>query len=396
VLAVVFLAVLHSGKGKGGNWVQFYAKGKEAGFSFKEIEILRQLAMQCHLEFPNSLFESLTQLDKCIRFLVRSAKTSGESGNQAFLSRLYDYRQKVELNKSPAANGITDSRQISESQVLRVLVEGRGVFKSQVIKNSSQFLTIARPVNSKNASPVSWAKLKISIYFWREDDAGYVFDTEVLDEVFSLGVPSVKITHADSLFRTQKRKSIRVKMQKAAFLYLVSSDEAPHKTAANPGLKCLLEDISDTGCAVTVGGRADAGLRVKVQFALNNVALCMSGTVRSIRYNEITDRSILHIEAEPLPVEIRNRVLGEVFGMQPPEENEDELPFSILDDDMEEFAADDGVAAVAPADGAPADSVSAGESVGDVSFGGAAAVPEGVSSGGESVPESVLPGMDDT
>jgi c-di-GMP-binding flagellar brake protein YcgR len=388
------LAIFHSGKGKGkGNWVQFYAKGKEAGFSFKEIEVLRQLAMQCQLEYPNSLFGSLTQLDKCIRSLVQSAKTSGESGNQAFLSRLYDYRQKVEINKTPPENSISDSRQIKEGQVLRVLVGGKGVFKSQVIKNTNQFLTIARPTNSKNASPVSWTREKISLYFWREDDAGYVFDSEVLDEVFSLGVPSIKITHGDSLFRTQKRKSIRVKMQKAAYLYLVSSGEPSHKTAANPGLKCLLEDISDTGCAVTVGGRADAGLRVKVQFALNNAALCMSGTIRSIRYNEAIDRSMLHIEAEPLPTEIRNRVLGEVFGMQPPEEKEDELPFSILDDDMEEFAADDGAAA-APADGTSADSVSVDASAGDVPLSDISGA-EDISPDGEPVLESVLPGMDD-
>jgi c-di-GMP-binding flagellar brake protein YcgR len=243
---------------------------------------------------------------------------------------------------------------MSEGQPLRVLVVGVGVFKSQVIKNTSQFLTIARPVNSKNTTTMAWSGLSISVYFWREDDAGYVFDSEVLDEVFSLGIPSIKITHGDSLFRTQKRKSIRVKMQKAAFLYLVPSHESPHRLASEPGLKCLLEDISDTGCAVTVGGRADAGLRVKVQFALNNAAVCMTGTVRSIRYNESTDRSMLHIEAEPLSVETRNRVLGEVFGMQP-EEDENELPFRVLDDEIadleEEGPPADASSADVPVDG---------------------------------------------
>jgi c-di-GMP-binding flagellar brake protein YcgR len=351
VLALVLLAVSHSRKEKGGGWVQFYAKGKEAGFLFREIEILRQLAIQCKLEFPNTLFESQSQLDKCIRSLIQSLRMSGggdDHGIQNFLSRLYDHRQKIEINKGSSGNSISDSRLINEGQPLRVLVVGLGVFKSQVIKNTSQFLTIARPANSKNTSAMAWMGLTISIYFWREDDAGYVFDSEVLDEVFSLGIPSIKITHGDSLFRTQKRKSVRVKMQKAAFLYLVPSHEAPHKVSGYPGLKCILEDISDTGCAVTVGGRADAGLRVKVQFALNNAAVCMSGTVRSIRYNESADRSVLHIEAEPLPIETRNRILGEVFGMEPEEEKDDELPFQVLDDELTNLAADNGPAAEAP------------------------------------------------
>jgi c-di-GMP-binding flagellar brake protein YcgR len=330
--------------------VQFYAKGRDAGFLFREIEILRQLAIQCKIEFPNTLFDSQSQLDKCIRSLVQTLKMSGEvqdHGTQNFLSRLYDHRQKIEINKGSSGNSIADSRMIGDGQPLRILVVGAGVFKSQVIKNTSQFLTVSRPANTKSSSAMTWTGLKIAVYFWREDDAGYVFDSDVLDEVYSLGIPSIKITHGDSLFRTQKRRSVRVKMQKAAFLYLVPSHELPHKVSINPGLRCLLEDISDTGCAVTVGGRADAGLRVKVQFALNNAAVCMSGTVRSIRYDENTDRSVLHIEAEPLPIETRNIVLGEVFGMQP-EEDEDELPFQVVDDEITDIAKDSGPVADAP------------------------------------------------
>jgi len=354
-LGLLFLAVSHSKKEGGGNWVQFFFKGKEAGFSFREIEILRQVAIQCNLEFPNTLFESQSQFDKCLRTLIKNIRMSGggeERGTQDFLSKLYNYRQKIELNKHHSHNSIANSRLISEGQPLRILVVGTGVFKSQVVKNAAQFLTIARPVNSKNSS-MSWMGLKISVYFWREDDAGYVFDSEVLDEVYSLGIPSLKITHGDSLFRTQKRKSVRVKMHKAAFLYLVSSNEPPHRLAADPGLKCLLEDLSDTGCGVVVAGRADAGLRVKVQFALNNAAVCMTGTIRSVSFREDSNRSVLHIEAESLPAEIRNRILGEVFGMQM-ENDDEELPFHVFDngneDETESFAAENSVSESPPAD----------------------------------------------
>jgi hypothetical protein len=83
----------------------------------------------------------------------------------------------------------------------------------------------------------------------------------------------------------------------------------------------------------------------------------MTGTVRSIRYNENTDRSMLHIEAEPLSVETRNRILGEVFGMQP-EAAEDELPFQVLDDEISDLA-EDGSRANALPKGTPSDGESA-------------------------------------
>ena len=345
VLGLLFYALSRSKKeGGGGNWVQFFVKGKEAGFSLKEIETLRHLAIQCNLEFPNTLFDSQSQLDKCIHSLVRSIKMSGETeerGAQDFLSKLYDYRKKIEIDKSSIKNSISSSRNISEGQMLRVLVAGSGVFRSQVIKNTNEYMTISRPVNKKASSAMSWIGTKISVYFWRADDAGYVFDSEVLDEVYSLGFPALKITQGVSLFRTQKRKSIRTKLHKAAFLYLVPASEPPHKIEIDPGLKCFLEDISDTGCAVTVGGKADPGLRVKVQFALSNAAVCITGTVRSTEFKEDVNRTILHIEAEPLPIEARNHILGEVFGMLP-EEDEEELPFRVLDGEKTNLSADGG------------------------------------------------------
>jgi len=340
VLGVIYLIVSRPKKEGEGSWVQFFSKGKEAGFSFKEIDMLRQLTIQCGIEPPHSIFESQIQFDKCIHFMVRSAKMSGsgDQGTRDFLSKLYDYRQKIEVNKNRMQNKIAHSRQISEGQALRILVVGTGVFDSHVVKNAGQYMTIARPAGAKNTASMSWAGLKIAVYFWREDDAGYVFDSEVLDEVYSLGTPSLKITHGESLFRTQKRKSVRAKTNKAAFLYLVPSDEPPHKLEARPGVKCLLEDLSDTGCAVTIGGKATEGLRVKVQFALDNVPVCVTGTVRSTSYREDADRTVLRIEAEPLPMETKNHILSEVFGMLP-DDDEDELPFRVLDDEMATLSA---------------------------------------------------------
>ena len=318
-------------KDGGGSWVHFFSRGKEAGFSLKETEMLRQLAVQCNLDPPNSLFLSQDQLDKCIYSLVRSSRMSGTSDDpstQEFLAKLYDYRKKIEINSSQYVS-ISSSRQIKEGQQLKVLVPGAGVFNSQILKNTATYMTISHPANNNFNSSIKWARTRISVYFWREGDAGYVFDSEVINEVFSSMIPSLKITHGDSLFRTQKRNSIRVKMSNAAFLYLITPEDPPHKLEINPGLKCFLEDLSDTGCAVIVGGRAEAGLRVKVQFALDNAPICMTGTIRSMNYNEATDRTILRIEAEPLPIETRIHILGEMFGMLQEGQSE-EIPFHVF------------------------------------------------------------------
>jgi c-di-GMP-binding flagellar brake protein YcgR len=321
--------------------LQFYAKGKDSGFSFKEIELLYKLALKFELEDPSSLFFSQNQLDACIKSLVKTIHLSGGEESKEdhdFLSKLYEFRKKIEMEKPRIKNGISNSRQISDGQNLRVQVKGSGVFKSQVVKNTSQYITISRPTSAKLPETFSWQGLKLSVYFWRDEDAGYVFDAEVLDEVFSKGIASLKISHADSLFRTQKRKSIRLRMHKAAFLYPVYSEEDAGKIEADPGLKCFLEDLSDTGCAVTVGGKGVPDLRVKVQFVLGNSTICMSGSIRSVDFKEDLNRSILHIEADPLPIETRNKILGEVFGMLP--EDEEDLPFRLLGEEAESINAE--------------------------------------------------------
>jgi len=335
-VAIVVILLLSVKDKKKSGWIQFYAKGKDSGFSFKEIELLHKLAVKTKLENPASLFTSQNQLDTCIRSYVRTIRLSGgenDKSNQDFLSKLYDYRKKIEMEKPKIKHGISNSRQMSEGQNLRVLLEGTGVFKSQVVKTTNQSMSVSRPSGGKLSGTFSWQGQKLSVYFWREEDAGYVFDTEVLDEVFSKGIASLKIAHSDSLFRTQKRKSIRLKMHKAAYLYPVTNDEDINKIETNAGLKCFLKDLSDSGCAITIGGKAAAGLRVKVQFPLNNIPICMSGTVRSLEYKEDLNRSVLHVEADPLPIEIRNLILGEVFGMLP--EEEEDLPFRLLGEEAE-------------------------------------------------------------
>jgi c-di-GMP-binding flagellar brake protein YcgR len=337
IVGGLIVVVVGLSKGKSAAWLQFYIKGKDKGFTIKEIDLLHRLAVKSNLTDPSALFWSQNQLDICIRSMVANIRKSKGFNNEDhdFLAKLYDYRKKIELNKPKNKNGISSSQEISNGQTLRILVAGSGIFKSQITKNTNQFITISRPVSVKGRKSISWKGKKISVYFWREDDAGYVFDTVVSDEVISKGTYSLKINHSETLYRTQSRKSVRLKLHKSAFLYKLDSEKNANKLESNSGLRCFIEDLSETGCAVTIGGKATNGLRVKVQFMINNEAIVMAGSVKSVNYKEEQNQSVLHLEADPLPIEVRNKILGEVFGTLPDEE--DELPFRITEEEWEDM-----------------------------------------------------------
>ena len=327
---------------KGPGWVKFLAKGKDEGFSMKEIELLHELAIKSKLEEPTALFFSQERLDECIKSLVKTMRLSGkENGKDEhdFLSKLYDYRHKIEMEKPRNKHGISNSRQISEGQHFRVMLKGIGVFQAHIITNNSQHMAISKPVSEKHELPesFSWKGESLSIYFWRNEDAGYTFNSTVQEEMFSKGLPCLKISHSESLNRTQKRKSIRVRVQKPAFLYPITHEDDAGKPEVVSGIKCVLQDLSDTGCAVSVGGKASTNMRLKIQFVLNNSVICMSGTVRSLKYNEEQQKSLVRIESDPLPIEMRNHVMGEIFGMLP--EGDDDLPFNMLGEEADDASA---------------------------------------------------------
>ena len=335
VSGCIALVVSQSGKAGKNSWAQFLFKGKEAGFNVKDIEQLRRLAGKCGIDDLPSIFVSQENLEMCIRNMVRTTRLAGTGTDQAtqdFLFRLYDYRTKLEMEKPKNKTGITSTSQISEDQNIRILLGGHGVFLAKIVKVTPGYLVTSRPQSSKLPANFSWNGSKISVYFWRTEDAGYVFDTIVDDEVFSRGTAALKIRHGESLFRTQKRKSIRIKLHKMAFLYILDSDEPSTVIETNPGLKSIIEDISDTGCAITIGGRTEENLRIKVQFILNGNPVCFSGTVRSADYSEAKNTSLLHVEADPMNITTRNHILGEVFGLLS-EESEEYLPVKIVDSD---------------------------------------------------------------
>ena len=308
-------------KNKGTNsisWARFYAKGKEAGFSNANIKLLKSLAQHSGLAYPAALFWSQVQMDRCIKKFIQDIKEKGTEflpDNQEFLAKLYDFRKKMELNRPIYKNGITSSRYIDELQIVQVVAANIGVFKSRIVNNKAAFISIERPDSSVLPPNFNWKQKSLLVYFWRKSDAGYCFETNVIDEIFANDPPLLTLSHSDKLIRTQSRKSLRVKIHRAAILYRIEDGAASSKPEVTPGLKCYLEDISDCGCAVTVGGTAPSGFRVIVQFTIDKTPLSISGVVRSVDYNKTKKTSILHIESDLIPMNVKNKIFSVMFGM---------------------------------------------------------------------------------
>jgi len=319
LLITLLLIYIQRNGGFGFPWVQFYVRGKESGFKFRELNLLRRVAVENRLRNPTSLFWSERTLDRCIRGTIinfRAHDRETDESSVQFLNKLFDFRKRVEFSLPKYRLGIQSTRSISAQQPIKITFPGAGVYTSKVVENMRKYLAIAYPKGRQLPAGFSWEGQRINVYFWRLEDAGYYFESKVLGDYMNQKFPILHITHSDQLVRTQKRNSIRAKLDNSGMLFpLKSIKEADENIETTGGYRCKMVDISEDGAAAIVGGRAKPGIPVKVQTRLGDNQVVMCGTIRGVTYKQNKNVSILHIQAVPPSPNMKNTILTFVYGI---------------------------------------------------------------------------------
>ncbi len=319
ILLIAVLAVAMRGS-KRFSWAEFYLKAKEAGMGLSESRQLREAALLAGIRDPTNILWSPRDMDKAIAVLASTLKRDGRDRSREgvlLMDRAYSLRKGIEFEQPRFKYGIRSSRQIGAGQRLRVLVHGVGVFGSTVIDNNPRYTVISYPIGGRLPKDWVWKGKKVSVYFWRREDAGYVFDSYVIDDLRIRSIPVLQVSHSEALLRTQKRKSVRARSKIPAYLYLLKRIEGAYeKPERAPGLRALVQDLSEDGAAVAIGGKAVPGLQVKLQFGLDERSIVMSGTVRSVDFNAESNRSVLHVEAVTPSPRMRNAIRSFVYNIR--------------------------------------------------------------------------------
>ena len=308
------------------DFIKFFSTGLDSGFKIKEIYLLYQAASFANIQDPLSLFLSVPALNSCIAFIIKDAQTRNIENDPKiikFVEKLYKYRTKVELDPKNS-HSMKSTKSIKTGQKLRIVLKGFGVFSSKVV-NSGRELIITLPLQ-KNVILLSgneWVGREVSVYLQRAGDAGYVFDTIVKDVGAFNGATVLLLEHTENLIRSQKRRSVRCVCNIIGQLYIVNS-ETMSQTAieTSNGLKCLIEDLSEDGALIRIGGKGRKNSKIKIQFTLGETYIVMFGVVKAVEYNATTNQSRLHFECVTLPQKMKNEILTYVYNVIPQEERD--------------------------------------------------------------------------
>ena len=140
-----------------------------------------------------------------------------------------------------------------------------------------------------------------------------------------------------------------------------------------PGYKVVLEDISEDGAMIRVGGKGVINAQIKLQFKINDILILMYGVVRAVEYNKEINQSRLHFECVHLDAGMRNAILSFVYNVLPQDKKDLFDALTATEDDRAldetapsaEMQEDEKAAGVLPAVADPAEAGSLKQDAGD-------------------------------
>jgi c-di-GMP-binding flagellar brake protein YcgR len=313
-------------------WYEFYSRGRKEGFRFKEIGFLRRVTIQNKLEKPQSIFWSTKQLDKCLKPAISKISLDVNlppDYKQSMMGKLLDLRTKSEFNLPKYKKQIRETTAVQPQQKIVIRDSIYGTFVSLVVEVTRKNLVITMPSGKPELSALNWRSRRLSVYFWRRDDAGYLFETKVVDQITSEEYPLLYLSHTKKLQRMQKRKDIRVDTRlrvrfKPIVISLVNGDNrAVISQRIHTG---NIIDLSATGCCLLAGKMLKKNDRVKLEFNLTRskkiVALGLILNISKTADDKVRKHNIMFVKIGPTS---KNNILLYVFNIFGERDSEEDV-----------------------------------------------------------------------
>ncbi len=260
----------------------FRRTGKALGLSNPHIDLLENLVRICKVKQPMLIFSSASLLDDTLKkglYSVDNQRDLAEEQRENRKALIFQIKQIIERNARRGAV-LRSTTFLKPGQLLSLKPESGGQFSSKVISNMKDFLTVSTPAQPTGVD-ARWARgTKVSVYFWRDNDAGYTFVSKVLGYDTVKGVSSVLIQHSKTLRREQRRRSRRREIMRACFYYPIKIVEtgqgrkAERKASVEQNMRTLgtVVDLSAGGCAIQAMSPFDKGKLVMVEFDIDRKA----------------------------------------------------------------------------------------------------------------------------
>jgi len=192
-------------------------------------EMLEKLVRACKVKQPTLVFTSAGLLDDTLKkglYSLQSARGVSEEEREKRAALIFQIKQIVERNSRRGAS-LKTTTLLKPGQVLTITPQSGSPFASRLVSNMKDFLTVSTPQGAAGADSRWMRGTPLSVYLWRDNDAGYSFQSKVLGYDSVKGVSCVLIQHSRTLRREQRRRNRRREIMRACFYYPIRITEVP-------------------------------------------------------------------------------------------------------------------------------------------------------------------------
>ena len=306
----------------------FRREARRMGLTAPASEQLENLVRMCKVKQPLLVFTSASLLDDTLKkglYSLDNARDLTEEEKENRRSTIFQIKQTLERTGRPGSS-LRSTTFLRPGQLLTV-TPGEGTpYSAKVISNMKDFLTVSAPAQPAGAD-TRWKRgTPLSVYLWRENDAGYSFSSKVLGYDTLKGVPSVLIQHSRTLRREQRRQARRREIMRQCFYYpirIVETGEgrrAERKASVEQNMRTLgiVVDLSAGGCAIQAMNPFEKGKLAMVEFEIDRKAPVRAfGKVLSV-HRQKGRGGIMHIRFTRVTRQHLNRISEFVYDFTKP------------------------------------------------------------------------------
>jgi c-di-GMP-binding flagellar brake protein YcgR len=306
----------------------FRRTARSMGLSSIQADILLNLVQMCKVKQPFLIFTSSGLLDDVLKkglYSIENSKSFSDEEKERRKAVLFDIKQVLESNTRKGIS-LKTTHFLRPGQTLTVTPETGGHYPSKLVSNMQDFLSVLAPTDTASAGTRWQRGTKLSVYFWRDADAGYSFISKVLGYDTVKGYPCMLIQHGKALRREQRRRNKRRPIMRACFFYPIRIAEtgygrkAEKKAIVENHLRSLgtVVDLSAGGCAVQALAPFEPGSLVMIEFDIDRKAPIRAfGKVKRVR--RLAGRGgIMHVMFTRVTRQYLNRIRAFVYDFTRP------------------------------------------------------------------------------
>jgi c-di-GMP-binding flagellar brake protein YcgR len=284
-----------------------------------EVNLLKHLIGVCEVTLPDRLFTSFELFNSC---LEEHGPAATGPITEADAKRLRLIRNKIFFGERSQLPPVRTTHELKSNQWLHLKRLSSGeVFMAPVVEAGSSGLLVSTPQVDKQYVKLD-AGEPFDVYFWRDRDASYHFESEVVGQTGAHYLITT-LKHVEDVERIQRRQFHRIDTSIRVSAVPVPREELDRinrgealDTAGHPGLRAYVVDISGAGFALSAHTALNANDLVYVEIPGDGgkrSSIPVIGKILNITKRELTGESLMHAEFVGLSADRHERIFQLIY-----------------------------------------------------------------------------------